>query len=207
MVSKINTMENIVSSWGRRQLTMNGRMILAKTFLLSQIVFPAQFTLIQTKEVKKIERLIYSFVNGARNLYGPEHIARRYLKADRSHGGLNGVDVDSFLSALILRQFGKATSKSRNLKALQSSLTSTKDEISTAALARLKTGYIRMARSNPIPDLQVLANLSSIPLNSLLPCTSTGAAHASRQNLEDLFAVQTELQRGVIPRQRNSRSP
>ena len=107
VTSRIEAMEAIVLSWGRRNLTLNGRMILAKTFLLSQIVFPAQAVLIQKKEIKKIERLIYSFVNGSRKLYGPERIARLNLKAPKEVGGINGIDVDLFIKALAIKQFSK----------------------------------------------------------------------------------------------------
>lgn len=108
VLQRLNIMEGKVVSWGKRNLTMNGRMILAKTFLLSQFVFPAQFTLIANREVKKIECLIYAFVNGARNLYGPEHISRKLLKASKPEAGIKGVDVQCFVNAIVLRQFGKA---------------------------------------------------------------------------------------------------
>ena len=51
VIGKIYLMEKIISSWGRRSLTMNGRMMLAKTFLLSQIVFVAQSIQIMPKEI------------------------------------------------------------------------------------------------------------------------------------------------------------
>ena len=79
VTSRIEAMEAIVLSWGRRHLTMNGRMILAKTFLLSQIVFPAQVVELHRKDIKKIEKLLYAFVNGSKTLYGPERIARKNL--------------------------------------------------------------------------------------------------------------------------------
>ena len=88
VISRIEAMEATVLSWKRRQLSLNGKMILAKTFLLSLIVFPAQVVLIQRKEIKRIEKLIYSFVNGAKNLYGPERIARIHLKAPKERGGI-----------------------------------------------------------------------------------------------------------------------
>ena len=58
VIGAINKMENIVTSWRKRNLSLNGRMLAAKTFLLSQIVFQAQVVDIAVKEVKKIERLI-----------------------------------------------------------------------------------------------------------------------------------------------------
>ena len=50
IISRIQVMESIVLGWGKRQLSLNGRMVLAKTFLLSQIVFPAQVVEIQKRK-------------------------------------------------------------------------------------------------------------------------------------------------------------
>ena len=202
VVSRISIMESIVTSWGRRHLTINGRMLLAKSFLLSQIVFPSQYVTILSKDIKKIERLIYSFVNGSRRLYGPEQISRKYIKADRQHGGLNGVDVSSFISALAFRQFGKASKLNRNLNLLQSSLNAQRDDITNSVLLKLKANYSLFARSHPIPDLQQISLLSSFPLNVFLSASSEAASNANRYNLSDMFSIQVALQGGAIPRQR-----
>jgi hypothetical protein len=121
---KIKIMEGIILSWRRRFLSLNGRMILAKVFVLSQIVFVAQACAIKPKEIKKIEHLIYSFVNGNKLLYRPERIARKTLKAPKKEGGINGVDVDSFVKSIVLRQYVKALSSNRSLSAIQISNTS-----------------------------------------------------------------------------------
>ena len=140
VLSRISNMESLVAGWGRRSLSMNGRMILAKTFLLSQIIFPAQFMQVQIKEMKKIERLIYAFINGARSLYGPEGIARRYLKADRTNGGICGIDVCSFLLSIAIRQFEKVSQLSLSLKSIQSSYIAERDDICKMALGQIKQG-------------------------------------------------------------------
>ena len=139
-------------SWGRRSLSINGRMILAKTFLLSQIVFPAQVFEVRKKECKKIERLIYSFVNGARTLYGPERIARNSLKAPKDKGGINGVDVESFLTTLAIKQYSKAMLKHRILRLLQHSHSATGCEISRMARLALKGNHRRFATEFSVPD-------------------------------------------------------
>ena len=165
VLARIETMESMSVGWGRRHLSINGRMMVAKSFILSQKVFPAQFTSICNKEIKKIERLVYSYVNGARNLYGPERIARRYLKASKINGGINGIDVNSFLTAIALRQFGKAMSMSRALKSLQSSLITIKDDIGSLAL-RISKAF---CRDNPMPDL---TSLSSSPVHGSTLCSN-----------------------------------
>ena len=202
ILARISIMESIVAGWGRRNLTMNGRMILAKTFLISQIVFPAQFLKVGIKEVKKIERLIYSYVSGSRLLYGPERIARRYLKADKPMGGIGGIDVASFITTMALKQFGKATQLHSALASLQGSLIAQRDSISEVALCQLRLGYGTHLRANPMPDLEQLTLISGFPLNAFLKPSSNSARFASLGNCSTLFAVQNELQRGVIARQR-----
>ena len=202
VIRRIGIMENIINSWGRRHLTINGRMILAKTFLLSQIVFPAQFVTINKPEVKKIERLIYAFVNGARNLYGPERIARKYLKADRTDGGINGVDIQSFISAIALRQFGKALQLHRTLKSIQSSVSAHRDDISLFAISQLKSSMTNFIRMNLIPDIQTMELISSAPLNLFLNPVSDAARIATQLNIADLHSLQRELIRDVVPRRR-----
>ena len=202
VTSRIDIMESLVSSWGRRNLTMNGRMILAKTFLLSQIVFPAQVVRICIKDIKKIERLIYAFVNGARRLYGPEQVARKYLKAAKTEGGINGVDVDCFINAIALRQFGKAAQSNRVLAALQSSASAPRDDICEIATGRMKSGIVSFLRNHPIPDLEDLELVSSTPLATFLKSGTIAASFASQYNLDDLFSIQRELEQGRLPRGR-----
>ena len=188
---KIRAMESIVMSWGRRTLSMNGKMILAKTFLLSLIVFPAQVLTVHKKECKKIERLIYSFVNGARTLYGPERIARASLKAPKSCGGINGVDVDSFLRALAVKQYGKAASRHRILSQLQSSYENLSCGISPTAKLTLRAHYKEFAADYALPELHQLPFLSSIPLNLLLAPGSVAARLAGRMDVDSLGGLQT----------------
>ena len=53
-------------------------------------------------------RLIYAFVNGSKSLYGPEKIARKYLKGPKSKGGIAGIDVKIFVCTIVLKHFSKA---------------------------------------------------------------------------------------------------
>ena len=101
----------------------------------------AQTCVIKVKEVKKIERLIYSFVNGNKLLYGPERIARNTLKATKEEGGINGVDVDSFIKSIVLRQFVEAISNNPPLCAIQLSNSSVQDGIGDFSCNFLRTHY------------------------------------------------------------------
>ena len=191
IVSRIKIMEATILSWGKRQLSLNGRMVLAKTFLLSQIVFPAQVLKIQKKEIKKIEKLIYSFVNGSKNLYGPERIARNNLKASKENGGINGIDVACFVQSIVLRTFCKATVHHKALRELQLSMTASLDDISVSAKVALRANLRNHAREIAIPDLAELELISGIPLSTVLSINSRAAIAANTESLVSLASLQT----------------
>jgi hypothetical protein len=188
---KIKIMEGIILSWRRRFLSLNGRMILAKVFVLSQIVFVAQACAIKPKEIKKIEHLIYSFVNGNKLLYRPERIARKTLKAPKKEGGINGVDVDSFVKSIVLRQYVKALSNNPSLSAIQLSNTSVQDEIGDFSSNLLRTHYRKYLDTlYNIPNFDQILTLSGIPIR-LLMCQGNRAFQLVREaNFENLYSVQ-----------------
>ena len=188
--NRIDDMEAIVLSWGRRRLTLNGRMVLAKIFLLSQIVFPAQIVLIKNKEVKRIEKLIYGFVNGSRSLYGPERISRANLKAPRVMGGLNGIDVESFIQAIAVKQFVKAAQSHKTLGPIQIANVLHKGGAGWTAREVLRLNCRLFAAAFSMPDLSQIAAISAIPLGILL----TPGVRAAQIASEELIGTLGELQ-------------
>ena len=187
---RIESMEEVIRSWGRRHLTLNGRMILAKTFVMSLIVFPAQIVQINKKEIRRIEKLIYSFVNGTRNLYGPERIARANLKAARELGGINGIDVESFLKSIAVKQFVKASNSHRILRSLQFARDIPMDGICKVAREVLRINYKQHAPAFSMPNLQQLEAISGIPLSILLGSTTQASAQAANEQLDTLGDLQ-----------------
>jgi len=117
VIKKIDKLVSILGSWSRRNLTPYGRMIILKTFALSQLVFVSQHSNISTNDVRKIEAICYKFVWGGK----PDRIKRAVLKNSKEHGGINGIDVDCFLKAIKVRQFLKAEMKSELLRVIQNS--------------------------------------------------------------------------------------
>ena len=188
--NRISEMESIVLSWSRRRVTLNGRMILAKTFLLSQIVFPAQIFQIKNKEVKRIEKLIYGFVNGSKNLYGPERISRANLKAPRALGGINGVDVDSFIQAIAVKQFVKAASSHRALGPMQLTNELPKSDVGYRAREVLRLNCRNFAEAFSMPNLSQLEAISAVPLATLLNFNTQASQIAIEDSIESLGALQ-----------------
>lgn len=117
VTKRISKLEHITRIWKSRNLSLNGKMIILKTFALSQLVFVSQFMNISPTDVKYIESICYNFAwNGKR-----DRIKRAVLKSSKDQGGINGIDVDCFLKAIKVKQFLKADAKSESLSSIQAS--------------------------------------------------------------------------------------
>ena len=97
-----------LNKWKGRNLSINGKMIIVKTFAISQLIFSSQFQTIRIKDLKRIEHLAYSFIWN-----GPDRAKRGILKAGKPDGGIYGIDVESFFYSIVIRQFLKSYSYSK----------------------------------------------------------------------------------------------
>ena len=57
ILDKIQKLETNLNMWKRQNLTLNGKMIIIKTFAISQLIFSSQFQSIRQKDVRKIKHL------------------------------------------------------------------------------------------------------------------------------------------------------
>ena len=104
-----------------------------------QLTFVNQFQNISTADIKQIESLCYKFLwNG-----GPERVKRSTLKLSKLEGGIDGVDIESFLSTIKIRQFLKAEKLSELQKFIQK-YCSVNDDITRS----VKTCMSKLLRSN-----------------------------------------------------------
>ena len=84
-------------------MTINGRMIIIKTFAISQLIFSSQFQIIRPKDLRRIEHLCYTFMWNGR-----DRVRRTTIKSERQNGGINGIDVESFFRSIAVRQYIKS---------------------------------------------------------------------------------------------------
>ena len=158
VLERITTLEKILNAWKRRHLSINGKMIIIKCFALSQITFVSQFSNIKTKDIKKIEGLCYKFI------HFPERVKRSTLKLPKSEGGVDGIDIESYLAAIKIRQFFKANYKCQKLSQIQWNCKHI-DEITNAARHYLYKCYRCMfGKSDPIlmsnAEKELLVNMN-----------------------------------------------
>ena len=114
VLNKIDKLTSQLNRWKGRNLSINGKMIIIKTFAISQLIFTAQFQTIRPKEVRKIEQICYSFMWN-----GPDRVKRNVIKSSRDNGGICGIDVESFFYTIAVRQFYKSNSHQK-LKVINS---------------------------------------------------------------------------------------
>jgi exonuclease III len=116
ITDRIDKLRANLKMWSRRNLSMNGRMIIAKTFGLSQLTFAFQYYQIEVKDLKRIEKIIYSYVNTNKSDIAPERIARKYLKNRKENGGINGVDLEAYHYSITFRQYSKSIKQSHAIR-------------------------------------------------------------------------------------------
>ena len=131
ITNKISKLRNQLNLWKTRQLSINGKMIIIKTFAISQLIFSSQFQVISPKDIRKIEHLCYNFLWN-----GPDRIKRKFLKSAREEGGINGIDVESFFNSIAVRQFFK--SYNNNILAIMNNSPIIKEDIKTHARTILR---------------------------------------------------------------------
>jgi hypothetical protein len=92
---KIQEVKRIFQIWSTRNLTIYGRIILAKTFIISKFLYVTGALCIPEKFKKQLNSLVFKFIWNQKK----EKIARNVLIRDIKDGGLRAPDIDSILTA------------------------------------------------------------------------------------------------------------
>jgi hypothetical protein len=120
VIRRINAMENQLKRWICRDLTLNGRNMIAKTFGFSQLIYAMQCCTIKAEDLTKIERIYFKFLWCKKwDSAAPDRIKRAILKTTKDEGGLNCIDVMALDESIKLRQYFKSLSGAEIAKDLQ----------------------------------------------------------------------------------------
>ena len=114
---RIDKFKKIIKSWSNRDLSYHGKIIVIKTFLISQFTFVMQSVGIPENVLKEINLLLYKFFWKKRfnNKKAFEKIKRKVIQSDYSNGGLNMVDMIKLQTCYYLQWAGKyVTSEAEN---------------------------------------------------------------------------------------------
>ena len=92
----VDKIVKVTNSWGQRNLTIKGRITVAKSLLMSQVIFLGSICEFERKDLERIQTHIMRFIWRGR----PPKVAKRVMWQDVGHGGLNAPCVDAMLKAL-----------------------------------------------------------------------------------------------------------
>jgi hypothetical protein len=139
---KISKLKQKIRAWSHRNLTMEGKSLIVKTFGLSQMIYNMQSYRFEKEEISEIEKIIFKFLwSKSDTQNGVDRIKRSIMKNDYSKGGMCVTDVDCLNRSLKLRQFIRANGSNHAIAKIQSFITGSKT---------LRNEYDKAAQSEPI---------------------------------------------------------
>ena len=102
-------MDKIFKSWSRRSLTTLGKILIVKTFGISQFIYLMQCVVLSASHYKEINNLIYKFIWNRHYLASkaPERIKREIMNKPIKLGGYGMLDVVSLDESLKIRAIGR----------------------------------------------------------------------------------------------------
>jgi hypothetical protein len=123
--NKIDKLSNKIKQWSQRYLTMEGKVLIVKTFGLSQIIYNMQSYGFEISGINTVEKIIFKFLWSTKdNPNGIDRIKRSVMKNDYSKGGMKVTDVECLDKALKLKQFIRASTSKHPISNIQQHLTS-----------------------------------------------------------------------------------
>ena len=102
-------MENQLRKWTARNLSTLGKILIAKTFGISQLVFLMQSLTLEKSDMKILNETLYRFIwnKHFQASKAPERIKREYLMTSIKNGGFGMLDIVKLDDGLKLRSFGR----------------------------------------------------------------------------------------------------
>ena len=121
VLDKIVKLEKQIIRWLPRYLSLEGKILIVKTFGLSQLIYSLQMCEIKQLDIKNVENIIFKFLwnNKWRGNRAPDRIKRDFLKMPYDKGGLKVPDIKILEQALKTKQFLRAMSSSHQINLVQ----------------------------------------------------------------------------------------
>ena len=101
---KPENMDRIIKQWSRRNLSIYGKVLTAKTLIISQFIYIMQSVGLPEKTWNIINQKLYTFIRKRKynNKKAFQKVKRKVLTQDIDKGGLKMVDMKSYQNALYL---------------------------------------------------------------------------------------------------------
>ena len=186
-----DSMERQLKAWSTRSLTLLGKILIVKTFAISQAIFLLQSMSISDTSIKKLMTLIFKYLwnKNFSAERAPDRIKRSIMLTDVKNGGFGMVDLKAIAEALDLRAYGRLIASEHPF------LKQVKELINAENFFDLKVRHnvdnklvkaiasINKARSEvlswPIEDAISSSGLTSILMVTKISCLLTDAGRRS----------------------------
>ena len=94
--NKIDKMNTLFFSWGKRNLTILGKIMIIKALVISIFTFVASACVVPDKYRKEIESKCFKFIWDGK----PDTVKRNTMIGNFEMGGLNMIDIGSYFASL-----------------------------------------------------------------------------------------------------------
>ena len=107
----VNAMTKHLTNWSRRHLTLMGKILIAKAYGISQMVFLMQSIMLNDKSLKRLNQILFKFLwnknfNAAK---APDPVKREIVLTPCKFGGFGMADINLMNKSLNLRAIGRLT--------------------------------------------------------------------------------------------------
>jgi len=104
---RIDKLKNQLNIWRQRNLTLEGKILIVKTFGLSQLIYALQSTFIKLEDIKLVDNIITKFIWNLKetNVRAAGKIKKTILNDTIENGGLNAPDIYALDKAIKYKSF------------------------------------------------------------------------------------------------------
>ena len=103
-VSRIIKVKNLLKEWSKRKVSIIGKILIVKTFGLSQFIFVMKSLILPGHILEQINSIFYKFIWSNDNTeFGRDRVKRGVMCSDRETGGLNMIDMKAFQKSIMLQ--------------------------------------------------------------------------------------------------------
>ncbi len=120
ITEKITKLERQLNIWRQRNLSLEGKILIVKTFGISQLIYSIQSTRIRMEDLALIESIIFRFIWNIKkdNKIGAGKIARSVLKGPKDLGGLNAPDIKVIANSIKMKSLLQSYSNKHPIHAI-----------------------------------------------------------------------------------------
>ena len=172
--SRIENVKKMLTTWNKRNLSLAGKILILKTFGLSQFVFVMQSISLPEMVLKEISQIFFHFLWKSKNSKGiAERVKRPVLCNEVEFGGLKMVDIYRFQDSALLNWAVMLLSNKYNLQW---------KHYATSFFDRLGGKSVFLSKANNITNFNAIDSVASVFWKTVLTKWLNNADNRNRPN-------------------------